>query len=186
MSAAVPVKRPKGEWGRNTRKDEGVCIRKKGESHARRHASSQDQSGARAHLPGAGDTQNEYHVEAAIASIHARARRTEETDWKTIVSLYDTPLAIRPSPIVALNRAIAVAQNEGPDRALAEIRALAGVERLAGDPFYHAALGEFELRRGNHEQAREHFRAALALARNPMERHFLDQRIAPCERAAPA
>src|SRR5262249_7292747 len=65
----------------------------------------------------------EYPVEAAIASVHAEARRSEDTDWGAIVSLYDTLMAIRPSPVVALNRAIAVAQHEGPERGLEAIRA---------------------------------------------------------------
>lgn len=125
-----------------------------------------------------------YHVEAAIASIHARAVRAEDTDWKTIVSLYDTLLRIRPSPIVALNRGIAIAQCEGPKRGLEEIRAIADGERLAAYPFYSAALGELELRSGQHEIAREHFRAAAALARNPMERRFFDQRVSACESGA--
>jgi RNA polymerase sigma-70 factor (ECF subfamily) len=89
-------------------------------------------------------------------------------------------MTIRPSPIVALNRAIAVAQNEGPGRGLEEIGAIAGSDRLAGYPFYCAALGELELRSGRRAIAREHFRAALALARNPMERRFLDQRVSAC------
>ena len=79
------------------------------------------------------------------------------------------------------NRAIAVAQNEGPERGLQEIRGIAAGERLANYPFYHAALGEFELQSGKHEAAREHFRAALTLARNSMERRFLDQRVSACE-----
>jgi predicted RNA polymerase sigma factor len=89
-------------------------------------------------------------------------------------SLYDTLMTIRPSPIVALNRAIAVAQHEGPERGLAAIRVIDDRDRLSAYPFYAAALGELELRRGRHETAREYFRAALALARNPMERRFLD------------
>jgi RNA polymerase sigma-70 factor (ECF subfamily) len=122
-----------------------------------------------------------YHIEAAIASIHACALRTEGTDWETIVSLYDTLMTICPSPIVALNRAIAVAQNEGPERGLEEIRSITERDRLAAYPFYSAALGELEFRRGRRETAREHYRAALALARNPMERRFLDQRVSACE-----
>jgi RNA polymerase sigma-70 factor (ECF subfamily) len=122
-----------------------------------------------------------YHIEAAIASIHACALRAEDTDWETIVSLYDTLMAIRPSPIVALNRAIAVAQYEGPERGLEEIRSITDRDRLVAYPFYSAALGELEFRRGRRETAREHFRAALALARNPMERRFLDQRVGACE-----
>jgi RNA polymerase sigma-70 factor (ECF subfamily) len=129
-----------------------------------------------------GSKLTEYHVQAAIASVHARALRVESTDWKTIVSLYDTLMTIRPSPIVALNRAIAVAQNEGPERGLEEMSSIADSDRLGAYPFYSAALGELEFRRGMHETAREHFRAAFALARNPMERRFLDHRVSACER----
>jgi RNA polymerase sigma factor (sigma-70 family) len=126
-----------------------------------------------------------YHLEAAIAWVHTTAHRAEDTDWGVIVSLYDRLMAIRPSPVVALNRAIAVAQREGPERGLAELHAIAGSDRLAGYPFYHAALGEFELRSGKPENAREYFATALALARNPMERRFLEQRIAACKSAVP-
>jgi RNA polymerase sigma-70 factor (ECF subfamily) len=123
-----------------------------------------------------------YHIEAAIASIHSTAPDVTATDWKTVVSLYDTLMVIQPSPIVALNRAIAVAQHEGSARGLDEIDAIAHRDRLAAYPFYSAALGELELRRGSLATAREHFRAALALARNPMERRFLEQRANACER----
>jgi len=133
-------------------------------------------------LSAAGADLTQFHLEAAIASIHACARRTEDTDWKTIVSLYDALMTIRPSPIIALNRAIAVAQNEGPERGLEEIRSITNRDRLAVYPFYSAALAELELRSGRHETAREHFRAALALSRNPMERRFLDRRLGACER----
>ena len=131
-------------------------------------------------LSAAGSELTEYHVEAAIASVHAMARRAEDTDWGQIVSLYDMLMRIRPSPVVALNRAIAIAQRDGPERGLEEIRAIAGSDRLATYPFYHAALGELELHRGMQEIAREHFRRALAHARNSMERHFLEQRIGAC------
>jgi predicted RNA polymerase sigma factor len=124
----------------------------------------------------------DYHLEAAIAWVHTTAQRAEDTDWGTIVSLYDKLLVMRPSPVVALNRAIAVAENEGPERGIEEINAIADRERLAAYPFYPAALGELELRRGRRETAREHFRAALALARNPTERRFLDQRVSACDR----
>jgi len=133
-------------------------------------------------LSATGSELSEYHVEAAIASIHSCAPRTEDTDWETVVSLYDTLMTIRPTPIVALNRAIAIAQTQGPERGLEEIRSIGDRDRLAAYPFYSATLGELELRRGRHERAREHFRAALALARNPMERRFLDGRVSACER----
>jgi RNA polymerase sigma factor (sigma-70 family) len=122
-----------------------------------------------------------YHIEAAIASVHACAPRTEDTNWEGIVSLYDTLMMLRPSPIVALNRAIAVAQDEGAERGLEEIRAITNRERLAGYPFYSAALGELEFRRGKYETAREHFQAARSLARNRMERQFFDRRVGACE-----
>ena len=133
-------------------------------------------------LSATGSALTEYHVEAAIASVHASAQRAEDTNWGQIVALYDALMAFRPSPVVALNRAIAVAQHEGPERGLQEIHAIAGRDRLAGYPFYFAALGELELRCDRHEVAREHFHAALTLARNRMERQFLQQRVSACER----
>jgi len=127
-----------------------------------------------------GSELTEYHVEAAISSIHATSPRAEATDWTSIVSLYDTLMTIRPSPIVALNRAIAVAQNQGPERGLRELRAIANAHRLGRYPFYHAAFGEFELRSGRNENARRHFQNALGLGRNEMERRFLAERLATC------
>ncbi len=94
-------------------------------------------------------------------------------------------MTIRPSPVVALNRAIAVAQHAGPERGLEEIRGITDAHRLAEYPFYSAALGELELRSRRHEIAREHFRGALALARNSMERRFLERRVAACQGSEP-
>jgi len=128
-----------------------------------------------------GNELTEYHVEAGIALVHATAAHTDETDWAQIVSLYDKLIAIRPSPVVALNRAIAVAQLEGPERGLEEIHAIADQDRLAAYPFYSAALGELELRKGRPKIAYEHFQTALGLARNGMERQFLERRLAACQ-----
>jgi RNA polymerase sigma factor (sigma-70 family) len=136
-------------------------------------------------LSATGSQLTEYHVEAAIAAIHAGAPHAEDTDWQTIVSLYDTLMAIRPSPVVALNRAIAVAQNEGPERGLDEIYATVDRDRLATYPFYPAALGELEFRRGRGKTAREYFLAAYAVARNPMERQFFRRRVNACEGEVP-
>jgi RNA polymerase sigma factor (sigma-70 family) len=134
-------------------------------------------------LSASGTELTAYHVEATIASVHSAAQHVADTDWKAIVSLYDLLMAIEPSPVVALNRAIAVAQHEGSERGLDEIGAIINRDRLAGYPFYSAALGELEFRRGRLNSAREHFRAALALARNPMERRFLEQRVKACDTA---
>lgn len=120
---------------------------------------------------------SEYHIEAAIASVHATARGIEDTDWAKVVALYDSLLTMRPSPIVALNRAIAIAQRDGADRGIEEIRAIADADRLTSYPFYWAALGEFELRCNRCELAQNHFRTALAVARNAAERRFFTQRL---------
>ncbi len=97
-------------------------------------------------LSASGVELTEYHVEAAIASVHATAARTEDTNWATIVEFYNALIKIRPSPVVALNRAIAVAQHEGPRRGLEEIYAIENRDRLSTYPFYPAALGELEFR----------------------------------------
>lgn len=131
-----------------------------------------------------GSDVSEYHVEAAIAWVHAKADSAEDTNWGHIVSLYEMLMRIRPSPVVALNRAIAIGLHEGPGRGLEEIRAIADSDRLAKYPFYFAALGEFESRSRKYEAAQEHFRKAAGLARNPMERSFLEKRIRACQRAA--
>lgn len=128
-----------------------------------------------------GSELTEFHIEAAIASVHALAHRVEETDWGRIVSLYNQLSAMRPTPVIALSRAIAIGQYQGPERGLQEIRAIPDAKRLAKYPFYYAALGEFELRRGMPDTAREHFRTALLLSRNQMEHRYLEGRLRTCE-----
>lgn len=127
-----------------------------------------------------GEEVSAYHVEAAIAVMHASAPSLEETDWPAIVSLYDRLMDMAPSPVVALNRAIAIGQCEGAGRGLEELDAIAGRDRLSNYPFYSAALGELELRRGRSRVARKHFQAALRLARNGTERRFFQKRLRSC------
>jgi RNA polymerase sigma-70 factor (ECF subfamily) len=124
----------------------------------------------------AGSELSAFHIEAAIAVAHASARSFAETDWATIVALYDRLLSLQPSPVIALNRAIALAERDGPAPGLAELRGLRGAERLHAYPFFHAALAELELRVGHHRRARTHFAEALRLARNDTERRFLRKR----------
>ena len=136
-------------------------------------------------LASAGTELSEYHVEAAIAFLHASAPSNAATDWATIVGLYDILLALRPSPgsspVVALNRALALSQHLGPQRGLEEIAAIAAADRLVAYPFYYTALGELELSSGRPALAREHLQRALKLARNPAERHLLSRRILACD-----
>src|SRR5258708_6795913 len=115
---------------------------------------------------GAGDELTEYHLEAGIAAIHAASGTAEQTRWGEIVALYDSLMRIHRSPVVALNRAIAIAQHQGPTPGLDALRAIAERERLAAYPFYSAAIGELELRCQRPEVARKHFQIAHGLARN--------------------
>ncbi len=121
-----------------------------------------------------------YHLEAAIAAQHAAARSHEDTDWRAIVSLYDRLMGLAPSPVIALNRAIAIGQLHGPVRGIQALRAIEDVERLAQYPFYPAALGEFELQCGAFDPALAHFRAAFELARSDAERRYLQRRMQRC------
>jgi RNA polymerase sigma-70 factor (ECF subfamily) len=91
-------------------------------------------------------------------------------------------MKIRPSPVVALNRAMAIAQQQGPEKGLDAVRALEDASRLATYPFYPAALGELELRCGHAEIARKYFQQARRLARNEAERRFVENRIEECTR----
>src|SRR5262245_22364935 len=122
-----------------------------------------------------------YHVEAAIAAVHAMAPGVDETKWDKIVRLYDRLMAIAPSPIVALNRAIAIAQRDGPEPGIDALRAISEPERMRSYPFYPAAFGELELRRRNFDAARGHFASAIHLARKDAERRFLERRIRHCD-----
>jgi RNA polymerase sigma-70 factor (ECF subfamily) len=121
-----------------------------------------------------------YHVEAAIAGLHASAPTAAETRWDEIVRLYDVYMQIAPSPVVALNRAIAVAETEGAESGLRALGAIEDVERLRDYPFYAAARGELELRAGRPDVARRQFEAALEQARSEAERGFLRRRLAVC------
>jgi RNA polymerase sigma-70 factor (ECF subfamily) len=128
-------------------------------------------------LSASGTELSSYHIEAGIAALHASVERAEDTPWKAIVPLYDALMRVRPSPVVALQRALAIAERDGPERGLEALCAISDRERLAEYPFYFAALGELELRSGRPLAARGHFATALTLARSAMERRFLERRI---------
>ncbi len=121
-----------------------------------------------------------FHIEAAIAAEHARAPSVEATDWAAIVTLYDRLMIVAPSPVVALNRAIAIGERDGPSLGLEALAAIQDRERLALYPFLEAAIGEMQLRLGDGSSARAHFAEALKLARNADERRFLERRIDDC------
>jgi RNA polymerase sigma-70 factor, ECF subfamily len=118
-----------------------------------------------------------FTLQAAIAGLHAQAPSWEETDWPQIVTLYGALLERWPSPVVALNRAIAVSMADGPAVALPEIEALAGDERLARYHYLPAARADMLRRLGRTEEAAAAYREALALADNRAEQEFLRARL---------
>ncbi len=119
-----------------------------------------------------------YSLQAAIAAEHARAARAEETDWRRIVSLYDLLLQADRSPVVELNRAVAVAMRDGPAAGLALVDALAAGGALADYHLLHAVRADLARRLGRTAEARTAYERALALARQEPERRFLGRRIA--------
>ena len=117
-----------------------------------------------------------YQVQAAIAALHARAPRPEDTDWPQIAALYGALTAMTPSPVVELNRAVAVAMADGPERGLPLIDALA--PDLQGYHLFHAARADLLRRLARSDEAAEAYSRALALVSNPTERAYLERRLA--------
>jgi RNA polymerase sigma-70 factor (ECF subfamily) len=121
-----------------------------------------------------------YHLEAGIAALHAMAPSIETTPWGKIADLYDRLYARKPTPVVALGRAIARAQVDGPARGIEAILAIPGRERLEDYPFYWAALGDFSLRARDRRRALEWFQRGTTAARNDAERAMFARRILEC------
>jgi RNA polymerase sigma-70 factor (ECF subfamily) len=125
-----------------------------------------------------GGNAGRYALQAAKAALHAQAPSHEETDWPQIIVLYDELLKVWPSPVVALNRAVAVAMVRGPEAALAEVEALERDGRLAGYRYLPATKADLLRRLGHHREAALAYRAALDLTDNETERAFLSNRLA--------
>lgn len=116
-----------------------------------------------------------YSLQAAIAAVHAEADSAEATDWGEIVGLYDVLLQHWPSPVVALNRAVAVAQRDGPGQGLEVIEAILASGQLRDYHLAHAARAELHRQLGNTAQAREAWQQALALVRQGPERRHIER-----------
>jgi RNA polymerase sigma factor (sigma-70 family) len=119
-----------------------------------------------------------FALQAAIAAVHAGAPRWEDTDWREIVALYDLLRDRWPSPVVALNRAVAVGLAEGPAAGLAELERLAAEPQLARYGYLAAARADFLRRLGRAHEARLAYEEALLLTENAVERRFLTERLA--------
>jgi RNA polymerase sigma-70 factor (ECF subfamily) len=119
-----------------------------------------------------------YQLQAAIAAVHDEAASSADTDWGQILGLYEVLMRVAPSPVVALNRAVAVAQLAGPEAGLAAVDALAGDPALAGYRFLHSTRADFLRRLGRWGEAAAAYERALDLAENAPERAFLARRVA--------
>ena len=123
-----------------------------------------------------------YTLQAAIAAVHAEAESVAATDWRQIVALYDQLLRIQPSPVVQLNRAVAIAMRDGPEAGLAQIDAVlepsSGKQgELANYYLAHSARADMYRRLGRRAEARSAYEKALALTQQEPERQFLQERI---------
>jgi len=118
-----------------------------------------------------------FTLQAAIAALHAQAPSYGETDWPQILALYDELLRLWPAPVVALNRAVAVAMVEGPEAGLAEVEELEEQGVLAGYRYLPSTKADLLHRLGRHEEAAAAYREALALTENAAERAFLSERL---------
>jgi RNA polymerase sigma-70 factor (ECF subfamily) len=119
-----------------------------------------------------------YAVQAAIAALHAQAPAASATDWAQIVGLYDVLLRLDPSPVVELNRAVAVAMRDGPQAGLELVDAILGSGQLADYRLAHAARADLCRRLGRKDEARSAYERALGLTRQEQEQQFLRRRIA--------
>jgi RNA polymerase sigma-70 factor (ECF subfamily) len=118
-----------------------------------------------------------YTLQAAIAAVHAEAESAAATDWPQIVALYDQLVRIQPSPVVALNRAVAIAMRDGPEAGLAQIDAILQQGELANYYLAHSARADMYRRLGRPAEARSAYEKALALTQQEPERQFLQDRI---------
>ena len=118
-----------------------------------------------------------YTLQASIAAVHAEAESTGATDWRQIVALYDQLMRIQPSPVVHLNRAVAIAMRDGPEAGLSHIDALLEHGELANFYLAHSARAELYRRLGRTDAARAAYEKALALTQQEPERQFLQERI---------
>lgn len=132
------------------------------------------------------DPPGPYTLQAAIAACHARALTAAETDWARIVALYDALLRCLPSPVVALNRAVAVSMAAGPEAALPLVDALAGEAKLANYHLLPGVRGDLLFRLGRYAEARAEFERAAGLTANARERELLVARAARCLEMAAA
>lgn len=148
------------------------------------HAQIQRGLTALEHAQRLGGGAGSYALQAAIAACHARARTAEETDWDRITLLYDALLEVSASPIVALNRAVAVGMAQGPAAGLDAVDAIAAEPALAGYHLLPSVRGDLLMKLGRFAEAREEIQRAIAMTKNLREQELLTERLKQIERTA--
>jgi RNA polymerase sigma factor (sigma-70 family) len=128
-----------------------------------------------------GDEVSDYHLQAGIAACHCAADDYESTDWAQILSLYDRLVVVDDSPVVALNRAVAVANVHGPTAGIEAVEAIRNRGKLSSYYLLYAVLGELELQLSHPKIAADHFRTSLQLTEIRSEKLFLSKRVQACE-----
>jgi RNA polymerase sigma-70 factor (ECF subfamily) len=121
-----------------------------------------------------------YQLQAAIAALHAQARRPEETDWPQIAELYERLARLSPSPVITLNQAVAVALGRDLEEGLALLERIDGLERYH---LWHSARADLLDRLGRRREATSSYQRALKLVTNPAERRFIERRLSELRRA---
>jgi RNA polymerase sigma-70 factor (ECF subfamily) len=127
-----------------------------------------------------------YHLQSVIAACHCTAKDYASTDWGQILALYDQLVKYDASPVIALNRAVAVAEVHGPQAGLEAVRSIADLESLESYYLLHAVLGEFEWRLDHFQAAAGHFQKSVELNDVTSERAFLSKKLQMCQQMIPA
>ena len=125
-----------------------------------------------------GDVYHDFHIEAGIASVHANAKTFADTNWKLILTFYNTLFERTKNPVVAMNRCLALAEVEGAETAIIELQNLS---ELSGNAYYHASLGELFMKTGNKNAARDSFVRAIELTQSSAVSDLLRKKIGLCE-----
>jgi RNA polymerase sigma-70 factor (ECF subfamily) len=120
---------------------------------------------------------SEYHIEAGISFFHSNAEKFEDTNWGEILRMYDVLLTLKTSPVILLNRAIALSQVEGPEAALSQVTEMQGMDKYY---LYHATLGELYLQTDDKIDAALHFKKAMELTSSKAEKELLEMKLQRC------
>jgi RNA polymerase sigma factor (sigma-70 family) len=160
--------------------EEGNLLRLEEQDRTRWNQATIARGMAHLHESATGAEISEYHLQAGIAACHAAAVDYQSTDWARILSLYDRLMEFDDSPVVALNRTVAIANVHGPKAGLKALRAIRGRKKLESYYLFYAVAGELEMRLDNREGGAQEFRKAFELAQTKSERAFLLKRLQRC------